>query len=755
MVGSAWGWCPEQTVLQKILSFPLNFARTTILFFILLTIFCFPFLQKIEFLNDLESSLANHSENLTQYRKFCTAFGNDETIIIGFQSGGIELDSLLSLLQLEKVLLKCQGIKKVISILSLIREHTQSEDTLKKWLAPRQRFERFLKTVSNSRLARLLISTDGKNLVLLCSFARVNNQKQKRKMVHFIEKKISQFLKNKKYHLLGYPVIEERVLSLIKKDNSIFFPLAIGAGTLTAWFFLRNLRCVFYVVLSILSAVIWLLPLFSLGDYKLSPFSIMIFPLIFSVGLATAIHLMLSVISHLHLENKLSISPMQKVFPPCFFSTITTAIGFLSLCISPVREIKMFGCYAGIGVIFTLFSSFFLLPALLKFAPPFVIDTPDHFITPLLFNWMAYIKKIQKILYLICLLITVLACYGLFCLQVESVSISGFKEKSPVSLARKYFEQNFPGIVELELDVELLKGRWTNSLAAFRKLKALQEKLQQHSLVHVTLSPVDIILDLASRIAARKIDSVPTARELQIYVDFLRSRQKSQLLLSFIDAGESRARILLKTSAVGSYKLLKLTTELKEIVAAMPGMDYKISITGRNLLSALVHKKTLENEKKSFLLSFLFILLTIFIVFRSPKITLLSLVPNLCPILLSYSLMGLSGVYLDISMGIIGCVSLGLVVDDTIHFLYFYKEKKEKGLETGLALEETILLKGKPIIATSLILIFGLSVLAFASFKMSVNFGLFMMFTVFAALLCDLVILPLLLLKLDSEKTTL
>ena len=748
----------QENISSPLWSRPYRYPWVLLVFALLFTLASLYWVTKVRVGNDLEAILKGNPA-YPLYRQFLQEFGSDEGIVCFFVTGDLSREALLELYDLVHCIEELEFVQVSTSVLSLIpSRYTKDRETFDRYLKRPRTLGRIAASIKRTRLARKRLAS--KDLSALAVLVRLDMpsgggasvQRERRKILSRFRQALKGKL-DKEIGLLGYPVIEDRVLQLIKESNVILMPMAVFVGSTTLLIVFRRLTFLLAAMGGVLSGLFWMLATFPLRNYTLNAFSTMLFPLVLSIGLTSTIHILSAYLARARRrrtkEEHPELTALPEVIPPCVLCTTTTFIGFISLAVNDISEIRNFGIYAAVGTLFSLGAALLYIPTLLKLTKFGEIELPQEQQRDRLGGWLALFaseiysaKKAVGILFIIALFFSM---EGIRRLPVESASIKGLYDSDPLIVTKRAYEKGFEPLMALELLIKLPNMGTVLELDGFRAICKFQQGLEKIEGVRVSLSACDLLLDTASFIAKKEKRDIPTEKELELLERFLRTEARSGLMKTFISQDGDRTRVHVTIEREGSLAILRLSQKIRKLALQTLPKGTEVTVTGRNYLSAITHLNTMRNELTCFLLSVLAILIVLMVTFKSIVVGLLSAVPNILPLTMTFGTMGWLGVPFNITTGMILCVTIGLVVDDTIHYLFCYRKHRLAGDHIRLAIKRASARVGRPIISTSIILATGISVLTLSKFRMIVQFGCFTSLTIVYALFADLVLLPALL----------
>ncbi len=564
---------------------------------------------------------------------------------------------------------------------------------------------------------------------------------------------ILQDLDMSNYHILGRAYLQT---ALVKQQIKEFiFSTLISAllVSLVFWFILRKPIGVFISILSMLACLVIFVGIIGLFQIELDLLS-SLFPIIMIiVGVSDVVHVMNKYIDEFSKsgDKKDALqTTIKEIGLATFLTSFTTAIGFLSLVTSRIYPIKLFGMTAALGVIIAFLVVITFTTSLLAIFPPEKIVFNQSTNT----KWKSFLTKIflftknkQKAISIGAVIYFVVCLIGMSQISTDLRIYDTLPQGLKVTNDFKFFEEKFAGFRPFELAVSVKApykvGDWEvlqeiNKVENYLKTKEEIEGVSSITAVYKTMNRAFN----ADRIAFYKFpENEGQYLQMKKFVDKIPSKQLNVL----VNKDLSKARISAKIKDVGSAKIKGITDDVFDYINNEINHEIiDLRITG----SGVIFDKNNEYIRRSLLsglgLAFLAISVIMSLLFKNVKMVIISLVPNVFPLLFGAALMGFLGIALDAPTAIIFAIAFGIAVDDTIHFLSKYKLERLKNKNMEDALEATFTETGKAIIITSIILFFGFLILLFSKTPGIVFVGILVSGTLFSAVIADLLLIPLL-----------
>lgn len=557
-------------------------------------------------------------------------------------------------------------------------------------------------------------------------------------------------------HVAGSPVVKVDIVQTIEKELLIFtLPLVLIAA-IVAFLIFRNIRG---VILPMAVIVLTSLLVYGIMGYlglAVHPMTTLLSPLIFVVGIADSIHVIVEIENGLAerkpneslYDNLLKSTAL--VLPPCFLTSLTTTIGFGSLVISDISPVAEFGFLAALGTSFAFFVTFLLIPPLWLLLPD--NNAPDKKKeAPRLDKLATFVMKTTKIFAVISLL------FGAYCvskfpdISFNTDFVGFFDEDTNIQKGVRYIQSRFAGIGAMEIVVK--KEAKSSSEKPLRDPQILKAMLSFEKDLLLTIPEVDSAFSAADFLvfAKKKMnkisgrppsDDVPNTKEILLMERIFAGMKSDQdEIRRFINSTETRARISVRVKTMGSERMTQILEEVRQLAEKHFDKDTSVSVTGTPVIFSETAYFMMEGQMRSFFWALITITIVMIISLRSIRLGLISLAPNLFPIAVMFGAMAMLEIPMNSFNSMVASVAIGIAVDDTIHMLIGYK--RFRAIQPmDAALRETIAHTGAAIVSTSLLLACGFGVLLLGEFKPTGHFGLLTCIAIIAAVLGDLFLLP-------------
>ncbi len=504
--------------------------------------------------------------------------------------------------------------------------------------------------------------------------------------------------------------------------------------------------------------VLWQVGMMSLLDKPLSILTMLLPTILFVVGMSDVVHILERYIEALrngHAKARALAIAYHEVGLATFLTSLTTAIGFATLITAGIAPVREFGVLTAVGVFLAFGLSFTLLPAILL-----LVSTPVQVHKdPLRDTWYPFLHGLLRNVLLhkyrmpwaFAILVAV-SLVGITQLKVDNQLLEDWPEDDPQKQEYYWFEEHFGGVRPFEMEVMMkAPGGSVWDLASLRDMEGVQTHLEQDYGVKAIISPVTVVRSLnkafngGSEEYFRLPDDPDETARLVKRANVLLGRSGIQALVS--DDGR-RARISGRMEDAGGHVHAQRNIVLDEhIIQHTDTSSIDFHQTGMAFLIDRSNSRLSGELIGGLSIAFLLISSIMAFVFRNWRMTLIALVPNVIPLLLVAGFMGFVGIDIKVSTAIIFTIAFGIAVDDTIHMLGKLRIELMKGRSLGYAMKRSFLSAGKALMITSMMLLSGFASLVFSDFASVLYMGLLVSLTLLAALLADLLLLPLLVLR--------
>ena len=654
--------------------------------------------------------------------------------------------------------------------------------------------ERGFKEILNSPVFKnFVISEDGKTSGIIVYIKKDENlknilnpkelekykdarKKKNHENIKEIRKVIKDYSKDSKIYLGGIPMIADDMMSFIKNDIFIF-----GIGVLlfiiaTLWFVFKKIVWIIVPLSSCIFSVVVMLGMLGLLGWKVTVISSNFIALMLILTMAMNIHLstrFLQIKNEFPSKSKIKILEIatNKMFLPILYTGLTTICAFLSLIFSGIKPVIDFGWMMTIGLITSMITTFTLLPTFINLSSDNNIfglksDTKSK-ITNFLSN---YTLKNKNIIFATAAAIVVMSLFGISKLQVENSFINYFDKDTEIYKGMKLIDEELGGTTPLEVILKFPKEEsqetnedddWGDEDEDNSKYWFTKDKIDKIDRVHNYLENLDHVGKVLSfssilKVAESLNNNKPLGGlEIGVLYTKLPENIKREIVTPYVSIDDSEARISLRLK--DSNKNLRRNELIKKINSDLKN-EIKLSEDEYKLAGVLIiFNNLLQSLFKSQILTLGFVMLGIFfmfiILFRNLKLALIGVIPNFIAAFFILGIIGIFNIPLDMMTITIAAITIGIAVDNSIHYIYRFKEEFLKSGDYSKTVKTCHSTVGVAILNTSITIVFGFSILVLSNFIPTIYFGIFTGLAMLLAMLLVLTLLPSFLISFKPFKT--
>lgn len=741
------------------------------------------FASKVQLSYDFARAIPTNNPKYMEFEAFKKKFGeNGGVLVIGIQTKNIYTPAIFNpMITLGQSLKKVNGVDNILSIAETVQ--LVKADSGNKLVPTRiflkepntqQNLDSSRRVLENLPFYRGLLYNPATNAYLLG--VNVNkdliNTKYRTILVANIMKEVAIFEKatGLKAYVSGLPFIRTTVSDLIKSEMRWFLTGSIVLSAISLLLFFRSGSTMVMSLMVVIMGVVWSLGTVVLCGYKITLLTALIPPLIVVIGIPNCIYFLNKYHSAYKETNDKMIALVTmtgRMGVVTLFCNIAAAIGFAVFAFTKSAILKEFGVVAGINIMALFVISLLFIPSVLSYLPPpkkYQLKYLDNkLLTDILTRLEIWTIHHSKWIYGITIVLTIVAVAGMFRLKNEGFIVDDLPKTNKIYTDLKWFESNFGGVMPLEIVVDTKKRKGvTASLKTFEKIDEFSSIIAADSNMARPLSVVEGLKFLKQANYDNDSNSyaTPTEFDMAFLAPYLKAKTNesnntslNKLLNGFIDSGKRYTRISVSMKDVGSRKLPVILDSLKvQADKIFDSSAYNISFTGGSVTFLEGSRFIINGLKESIMWAFLLIAVCMLYLFRSFRILLCSLIPNIVPLVITAGVMGWAGIALRPSTVLVFSVALGIAIDVTIRFLVNYKQELplyKNNVQTTI--EQTIRHTGISIMYTSLVLIAGFVIFCFSGFGGTMALGWLTSLTLVTGTITNLTLLPVLLLALRKK----
>lgn len=561
----------------------------------------------------------------------------------------------------------------------------------------------------------------------------------------------------------GMPYVRTLNAQNIVDEIGKFIGLALLVTSLIFFFFFRSFRATFISLIVVCFGVMWTFGILGLLKYEITVLTALIPPLIIVIGIPNCIFLINKYQHEVKLHGN-KVKSLQRVITKIgnatLMTNVTTASGFATFILTESKLLKEFGVVASLSILAIFILCLLVIPIIYTFLPYPKDRHLEHLNKRWIggfVNWMERMVKQRRItIYASAVVLLIASIIGMYQIKISGSLIEDMSKKADFFQDIRFFEEEFNGIMPLEILVDTKRKKGVMKLATLKRMNQLENEILETPELSKPVSVVSLVKysKQAYYNGNPKYYQLPTSQENSFILSYAKNSSSNvDLLKNFVDSTGQYARITTFMKDIGTDKMERIEENLiNKANKVFPKDKYNVTLTGKALVFQKGTKYLVKNLAISLSLAILLISLFMAYMFRSFRMIIVSLIPNLLPLLVTAGLMGYLGVPIKPSTILVFSIAFGISVDDTIHFLAKYRQELQANhwkikKSVYAALRET----GVSMFYTSIVLFFGFLVFTFSSFGGTVALGALVSATLLLAMLSNLLLLPSLLLSLERS----
>lgn len=749
---------------RAIFKYPLPY----LLILIVLTGFFSYFYATLPTETSVESLIIEDDPDLLFYEQFKEQFGEDEFLVVGFPATDVFAPEILAYIDRQtKKLEALKGVDDVVSLTNVDDFFGSDSDFIVQPLVEQlpttvEETENLRAQAQDSTLisGHLMNRSSDAALFFIRPAAQDDDPGFDEHLVRQVEAIFFAApppTTSKEWHIAGWLVTDVNLSRSMSRDTLTFLPLTYTLLIILVALALRNRWAILVAMINVSVCLIWTLAFLNLIGGAMSPITSILPPLMMALAVSDSIHLFNDFLKKDRRTEPLPAvmrRTLNELAVPCFLTSFTTAIGFASLAVSQVPPIRHFGIAAALGMMAEYILSMTLIPLGIWFLRNKTLlrgasTEESALLQGPLERFATALPRYRAILLWGSAGLVLVSLIPALNIKVETNLLKYFKQSSSVFQASQFIDQHLGGVETLEISLQADQPEHLLEPEILALTAKIEEILQQQPIVTEVTSLADMFREMNKAFHnddpayfALPESRAMAAQYLLLYdgddLDNLLDEQRSWTRIS--------ARITEHRSSVVAATIDAIQRQIIPL-AAEQGLTARVS--GKTLIANKLIKFIVNSQVQSLALALGLIFIVMLLIFRSLKLGLLALVPNALPILLNFAIMGALGIPVNSATVLISAVAIGIAVDDTIHFICHYQQQKRLGQNTIQAIEQSVIVKGHPIITTSLVMIGAFSILVFGSFIPTIQFGLLSALIMLFAVISDLLVLPGILLKFD------
>jgi hydrophobe/amphiphile efflux-3 (HAE3) family protein len=732
---------------------------------------------KVQMSYDFAKTVPADDSDYVEYIRFKQTFGEDGSVLaVGVKSDKLfDKDFFNDWIRLTNSVKNIDGVENVLSLGNLFS--LQKNDSLRSItlqplvtgpLKNQQEVDSIKNVIASLPFYEGLLYNPESNVTLLA--ITLNKKKLDSRdriaLVQEIEQVCNDFGKahNVEMHFSGLPYVRTIYSSKVAKEIVIFTYLSIFITALFIFVFFRFFSAVLFSLIVVVISVLFTSASIHLFGYKVTILTGILPPLMVIIGIQNCIYLL----NVYHQEfrthgNKMLaiIRLISKNGLPLFLTNVTTAVGFCVFSFSGSAMLDQFSVISGINIMLVYVVSLIFIPIVYSYLPPPKLKHTKHLDSIRLNKVMALCNQLvyshRKWIYGITFLLCAASVWGSFKVKNLGYVVDDLPHNDKVYTDLKFFEANLKGVLPYEIRIDTKKEGGVKDYVTLQKISKLQKELAQYPEFSKSLSITDLLkfANQAYHDGEKRYYIVPNVLDISEITSYMPQTGggKSSIMKSMVDSTYREARISMQMADIGSANMKPLNAKVQaQVNELFPKDKYDVKLTGTSIIFLKGNDYLVENLLQSMISALVIISLMMAFLFFSWKMVLISLVPNIVPLLMTFGIMGFFDIRLKPSTIIIFSIAYGIVVDFTIHYLAKYRNAlKRNNWDMKTAIAQSLIEAGPSIIYTAVALFFGFIIFAASNFGGTVALGVLTSLSLLFGMLMNLLLLPSLLLSLEKS----
>lgn len=746
------------------------FRYWVVLLYICVTAVLLYFASQIGFQYSFRQFFPEDNKEVLIYDQTIKDFGEDDTsILIALEGENIFNRQTLSIYKdFQQKLENIPDMMEVDSILNAPRS-IMKDDTI--YIEPLfdplpdnpEKYEEGKQYLLKSELYNgSFISKSGNAILLIAKInPEINNGTDRKPLLEQVEKLSDKLAKDTKMKVTvgGVPVTRSGYTDIMTQETT---NLTTYSGLLMLIILIISFRHWAGVVFSLL--IIFMATLAPIGLMAMMKINISlmstILPIVVMItGVANSIHFHTRFYEELH-KGKTRKSAIQETTRhlaiALFITSVTTSIGFSILALTDIAILREFGVFTGIGVLSAYFITITFLPAILSIIPVPPEKTIERFFSgqsKQFLNFVHYATTSKRFYAVLgCLIIFGLSIYYSSTVERKQRLLDDLDENHKIIATQRYFENTLGNVLPLDIYIKTDEQNGIKTPEVIRFSEKVKNYLSQHDYIGKVYSPSDLIQEISQTFSGKY--EIPDNRQLIAQYFMLYQMSEHNPMDVLASPRNDRTRVSARIKDIYSTDARKFFIEIEDWLKENTPPGIKARLTGLSPVAHMINSYVVDQIFSSFLLALFIITILLILQFRSIKVGLLSLIPNIFPLAALLGLIGLMQINLKPSSVITFSIALGIAVDDTVHYITRFVQEYQRSGSRKTAGENALFGTGKAMVYTTVVLALGFSVPIFISdVRANIEFGLLATSAVIVALVVDLFLLPVILPLLFKDKT--
>jgi uncharacterized protein len=562
-----------------------------------------------------------------------------------------------------------------------------------------------------------------------------------------------------KLYVAGRPIVEGSLASLAPKDMAKMIPIVILIIIVVLFLVMQSIKATVLTLVVVLFSVLWSFGLMAVLGIPIYAVSTMLPVMLIAIGVADGIHLF----NHLRLyrrehpesEKKEAISDMiHGMWKPVVMTSVTTAVGFISLLTSQVYPIKYFGMFTAFGVMMAMVFSLFLIPSALM-----VMGIPrwkqkkggseQKKESAFSHKFAAFLIRYRMMTILGTVLIVALSLWGLTKVWIDSSFLAQFEKESEIVLTDQYINQKFGGTSTLNVIFDSEEPGAFKNPDVLKALDNLQQDVE-NSLVMVgnSFSITDYLkrMNMVMNADDTAFNVIPDSRELVAqYLLLYEMSGDPENLWKVVDYNFQKANMMFQLKSDNSLTLNDAISQIEDHLPTLEALGVSLNYAGTGYKGLVFSDLILEGQISSIIISLILVIILLSLMFKNIKYGLIGAVPIIITAFISFGIMGLFSIPLSTTTALLTSIAIGIGIDYAVHFIESYRVRANEMKDKQKVLERTLNHSGRAILFNALVVIAGFLVLLFSAFPPNRSLGALVSLNMFTSFVGTITIMAIML----------
>lgn len=762
-----------------------GYVISVILGLIIIVLF---FARKVQMSYELAQMLPQSDSTYMQYNDFKKKFGEDGSVmVVGVtDTNFFQLNHFQYWYDINLKIKALSGVEEVVSptrIINIVKNDSLKKFSYLKVVSKRPETQAEVDSIkrqlSQLKFYKGIIYNEDKHLYIMAITLDKKrlNDKSRVFLVDSVYQYINQYTNkfNVETHISGLPYIRTAQTEKIKSELYLFVVLSIIVSFFVLLGLFRSFRSVIASLIVVGISVAFTLGFMGLFHFKITILTGIVPSLLIIIGIENCIFLLNRYLSEYtsHKNKVKALSRIiQRIGTATFLTNLTTAVGFATFIFSPTNILKEFGIIASVNIMIEFALSITLIPIILSFLPEPKKRHTKHLESKKANFLLAAIEKLivghKKWVMISFSLLLVIGIWGMTKMHTSGKMVDDLKKSDPILQDLKYFESNMGGIMPFEILIDTKKKNGVMQLKNIQKMNKLQDYInEKYSIFSKPLSIVEVVKFAKQAYYNGNPEkySLPKNDETAFILSYLPQKgdlndsiAKKNPLHAFVDSAKQTTRISYQMADVGLKSMKMLKADIQPLVDSLfPKEKYTVQLTGNAVVYTKGTEYLINNLLQSVLLAIFVISLIMGLLFTSFRMIVISIIPNLIPLILVAGIMGYANIPVKPSTIIVFSIALGIAVDNAIHFLTRYRhELRTNYYNVKVAVIKALYGNGISMLSSLLVLVLGFSIFIFSDFGGTQAMGILITLTLVFSIFCNILLLPMLIYSFSgilSEKS--